>query len=113
MKARRRLSILVVVILAFVFGWVANRANLLSPSAATGEAAAPKVSPTAALADRDVYYPGLRGPGAGRDADHRLRHRACRMPDRSRPRPAGSSSWATATSSSSTSGWARPSASPP
>jgi len=58
MKTRRQFVLAAVVMLAFVLGWAANRANLFTPSEVLAEDAAPKVSPTAALADRDVYYPG-------------------------------------------------------
>jgi len=58
MKTRRQFVVAAVAVLAFVLGWAANRANLFTPSEVLAEDAAPKVSPTAALADRDVYYPG-------------------------------------------------------
>jgi ribonuclease Z len=46
------------VVLAFVLGWMADRADLFVPPEAAAEEAAMKLSPTQALADRDVYYPG-------------------------------------------------------
>jgi ribonuclease Z len=59
MKTRNGLAILFLVLFAFVFGWLTHRADLLDvPEAAAAENAAIKLSPTQALTDRDVYYPG-------------------------------------------------------
>ena len=56
-----RLSILLVVAVAFALGIAADRTGLLSApeaEAVAPEAGAQDASPTAALANRDVYYPG-------------------------------------------------------
>ena len=56
-KTRRMppsLAVLALVILAFGLGWAATNAGWLGAPAADAQDA----SPTAALADRDVYYPG-------------------------------------------------------
>ncbi|MCK5484503.1 MAG: hypothetical protein KAJ13_12395, partial [Gemmatimonadetes bacterium] len=56
-KTRRMppsLAVLALVLLAFGLGWAATNAGWLGAPAADAQDA----SPTAALADRDVYYPG-------------------------------------------------------
>ena len=61
-KASTRFSILLLVGTAFALGIAADRAGLLSAPEAEavspGTVALQDASPTAALADRDVYYPG-------------------------------------------------------
>ena len=58
MKTRSSLVTLILVTLAFVLGWVANRADLIGSSEASAADASTKSSPTKALTNRDVYYPG-------------------------------------------------------
>jgi ribonuclease Z len=58
MKTRSSLVTLILVTLAFVLGWVANRADLIGSSEASATDASTKSSPTKALTNRDVYYPG-------------------------------------------------------
>ncbi len=56
-KTRRMpsaMAVLALVVLAFGLGWAATSAGWLG----AGDADAQDASPTAALADRDVYYPG-------------------------------------------------------
>ncbi len=56
MKPKRQLALLTLVLIAFFAGWVAHQVNLIGKSEAAEEPM--MVSPTAALDDRDVYYPG-------------------------------------------------------
>ena len=53
----RHLIVLSMLALAFLAGWAAHRAGLFGVQEATA-ADTPAVSPTKALAARDVYYPG-------------------------------------------------------
>jgi ribonuclease Z len=56
MKPKRQLAIFALVLIAFFAGWVAHRVNLIGKTEAADEPM--KLSPTKALEDRDIYYPG-------------------------------------------------------
>ena len=56
MSSRRSIAVLALVIVAFAAGWVAHRVELIGTTEAAEEMG--KVSPTQALEERDVYYPG-------------------------------------------------------
>ena len=78
---------------------------------AAGAEGAPKASPTAALANRDVYFPGTEDLAPDEMRVVGLRHRHAERPPEAGGGLLARRSSATATSSSSTSAWARPSAS--